>query len=194
MTDNKRTYKVGSRRTDLPGMKNKERDGLMSESRWAWVRNVIGQYVILVDETENDPQDRTIRLYHPIPSRPPVSWNLTALTEAELVKLKQLFDLAFEWALPIVQRRDRKAQDAFDNGDDSHSRIYRDVQHLVVRKRPLGEHGQGVSQRLDGIPGNGNFGAVTPPGPVRGDSSEVPEYDTQGGEPEDDGPTPDSVP
>lgn len=186
----KRSYRLGHRRSDLPGMKNKIRDGLMSEGRWAWVRTVLGQFVILVDTDEDDKADRTIRLYHPIPGRPPVSWNLTALTEEELLKTKELFDAAFEWALPVVQRRDKEAQDAFDNGDDSHARVYRAVPQLVFRKRPESEHSEGIQVGPGRIP-DSSRGAINPDEGLRGSGDVLPEPDASGSEAEDDLPSPD---
>lgn len=97
-----------------PGQRNKRfvpATGRMSESRWAWVRTVIGQVVIMVDEPgeseellERKETGRSIRLIIPLPGRKPVTWNLTALTEAELLKLKELVDAAFAWALPVVRQ------------------------------------------------------------------------------------------
>lgn len=187
-----RSYRLGSRRSDLPGMKTRERDGLMSESRWAWVRNTIGQFVVLVTPTENKPEDKTIRLYHPIPNRPSVDWNLTAMTEEELLLLKELIDLAFEWALPVVQNRDKEAADAFANGDDSHARIYRQVPQLVVRKRPESEYREGVSERSGVIPGR-DRGAINPDERLRGSGDVLPELDSTNGCTSDDRPEADSV-
>lgn len=181
-----RSYPLGSRRSDLPGMKKRERDGLMSESRWAWVRNVIGQFVILVNPTEGKPEDLTIRLFHPIPNRPSMDWNLTAMTEQELLLFKELIDLAFEWALPVVRNRDKEAADAFAEGDDSHARVYRQVPQLVIRKRPESEYREGVSKRSGIIPGL-TGGAIDPDEQLRGSGDVLSELDPEDSSPSDNG-------
>lgn len=186
MAERKRSYRPGVRNVDL---EKRTRDGLMSESRWAWVRVVTGQFVILVEDSKIG---RTIRLYHPTRGRP-VDWNLTALTEEELLKLKELFDSAFEWALPEVQRRDKEAADAFAKGDDSHARIYRQAPQLVYRKRPEQEHGEGVQQRPSGVP-QGDSGGVDLDGGVRGLGDGLAEYDSGEGGSQDDGPKVDKSP
>lgn len=181
-----RSYPLGSRRSDLPGMNKRERDGLMSESRWAWVRNVIGQFVILVTPTEDKPDDLTVRLFHPIPNRPSIDWNLTAMTEEELLLFKELIDLAFEWALPVVRNRDKEAADAFAKGDDSHARVYRQVPQLVIRKRPEHEYREGVSKRSGVIPGR-DGGAINPDERLRGQGDVLPELDPEDGSTSDNG-------
>lgn len=141
-----------------PGSRNprfRPNNGRMSEARYAWLRTVIGQFVIMkydntpeeIDDSEEE-QDHeigpTIRLILPRVSGPPIRYNLTALTEEELRMTRKFFDLLFDLAEPVVRERDRVAQDAFDAGDDSFARIYRQVPQYVVRDRPSRADGEGV--------------------------------------------------
>lgn len=190
MAERKRSYRPGHRRSDLG--KDFSQQGIMSESRWAWVRVAIGQFVILVDEDDNE-EIKKIRLFHPIQNSRPINWVLTALTEEELLKLKELFDAAFEWALPIVRLRDKEAADAFEAGDDSHARVYRQVPQLVFRKRPVGEHGSRVLQRPEGV-SDGDGRAVSRDGGVRGSGDELVEHDSEGDGPENNWPQVDGTP
>ena len=156
MTERKRSYKVGHRRGASTVGKPKDR---LSRSRWAWVTVYFGQLVIWAEYKKNEEGEETdelqdLKLLEPIQNRPSVTWNLTSCTEEELVALKELIDTAFEWALPIVRERDKEAQDAFENGDDSHGRIYRQVPKLVYRTGPESQHGEGV-QHGDGGEGPG---------------------------------------
>lgn len=188
----KRSYKLGARNTDF-GAKNLR--GQLSKNRWAWVRVYFGVFIIWADyrnDAEGNQTDEVIdlKLMHPIPGRAPLSWNLTALTEDELISMKHLFDTAFEWALPVVRQRDKEAQDAFAEGDDSHSRIYRQVPQLVYRSRPEWEHSEGVqhgSEDADGVSLPGLYRG----GGLRHDGSDVAESDQDDSFPEDDESTPD---
>jgi hypothetical protein len=187
VSERKRSYKMGHRNSkDFT-----KTQGQLSKSRWAWVKVYFGQFVIWGDYAEDGEGNSTdqlldIKLLHPIPNRPPVTWNLTACTEEELISLKHLFDTAIEWALPIARQRDKEAQDAFDNGDDSHSRIYRQVPQLVYRSGPVGEHSEGVHDGpsdADGVPRDGR----DLDGDLRGEGSDVAERDEGEGGSEDDG-------
>lgn len=158
----------------------------LSESRYAWVQVESGKFLILVGEDLGSGTDVT--LFHPKPGKQPnVSINLTNLTLPELDALKDIFDSAFEWARPVVERRDKEAQDAWDSGDDSHSRNYRPIPQLVYRKRPGGEHGQGVQQRPEGVSEGSGRGGSDHVGGVRGAGDELAEPDSQHGGSEDDG-------
>jgi hypothetical protein len=173
----KRSYKPGHRN----GKQVAKQMGQLSRSRWGWVKVYFGQFVLWADyalDEENNETDvvQDIKLLYPIPKRPPVSWNLTACTEEELNSIKHLFDTAFALALPIVRERDKEAQDALDNGDDSHSRIYRQVPQLVYREGAVVEHGEGVQHGpadAAGVPRD----ADDPDGGLRGDEPDLVERD-----------------
>src|SRR4051812_5511914 len=107
MTEHKRSYKVGHRRKDFS-----KTPGQLSRNRWGWVKVFFGQFVIWADYRRDEDGNETdevldFKLLHPIPNRPPITWNLTACTEEELIALKHLLDTSIEWALPIARRRDK---------------------------------------------------------------------------------------
>lgn len=133
----KRLYRAGSRN-------NKYRnDGSLSPNRLAWIRTIMGQFIIMKDEfrSEDEEEERevnqeigpTIRFM--IPTRyKPMTFNFTALTKEELDLTREFFNLLFEVAEPIVIHRDKIAKAAFDAGDDSDSRSYRQKPQLVIRE------------------------------------------------------------
>lgn len=92
------------------------------------------------------------------------SMNLTRMTEEELLATKKLLDRAFELALPVVQRRDKEANDALDQGDDTYPRVYRAVPQLVYREGAVTEYRESLHGRLEDL----SFGD----GDGRGDSGD----------------------
>lgn len=79
--------------------------------------------------------------------------NLTRMTEAELLAIKQLIDQAFELALPVVRQRDEEANAAFNQGDDTFERVYRAVPKLVFREGAVAAYMQSVHERPDDLLG-----------------------------------------
>ena len=137
-----RRYKAGPRRDDL----NKP-DAQMSPGRWAWLKCNLGQLVIMVNPTMKSPD---VKLIHPFPRGRGVTFNLTALTEQELDAFESLVRTAIDWARPIVRERDKDAEQAFANGDDSMPRVYRQVPQLVFRKGHEPAHWAELRQRPEG--------------------------------------------
>lgn len=178
----KRGYPLGQRDERF----KRKNEGLMSQNRWAWVRTIVGQFVIWVDEKDDNPADLSITVIHPTKGAP-VAWDLTSMTEEELVSMKHLFDTAFAWALPIVQRRDKEAQVAFEAGDDSHARIYRQVPQLVYRKRPESEHGEGVQHGSENVPAVGQDGDDSDEVGLRDPGDDMAERDPSSSLSQDDG-------
>jgi hypothetical protein len=132
-----------------PGTREKYTDsGKMSENRYAWVRTILGQMVLyrhVEEPLANEPTvGDTLQLMMPRPGGRAISMNFSALTLAELEAIREFFNLLFDLATPVVKARDKVAQDAFDAGDDSYARIYRQVPQLIIRKGPVGQHRQGV--------------------------------------------------
>ena len=105
-----------------------------------------------------------------------ITLGLTTLTHAELRGLKELIDLAFELAEPVVQERDRVAQDEFDKGNDSFERLYRRVPTLVVREGAKRENNDSLRQRHSDLP-DGSGGREDPYGGVRGAGDGLAESD-----------------
>lgn len=150
-----------ARQWQSPQRYKPRRDGRISPNRIAWLRTVIGQFVVMKDydlestdsPTEFDPVESgsTYRLLLPRQSGRPITYNITALTHEEFIALRKLFDLLFELAEPVILERDRIAQDAFDQGDDSFNRSYRQVPQLVIREGALRADDQGVHDGPDNL-------------------------------------------
>ena len=135
----------------MPEKKKPIISGRIPDGNVAWVENFYGRYFILAGEIKDDPLQpgKDVAIVLPrrfYPKMGPII-SLANLTEAELDTLKELFDLAFELAKPIVQERDRVAQDEFDKGNDSFDRLYRRVPTLVVREGAKRENNPGLRQR-----------------------------------------------
>lgn len=170
-----------SKRRYLP---SKDEHGKLSDARWAFTTTAIGQVIIHVelfkDEEGNDTDDiRDIKIVFTKPGRTsaPVVLTLTAGTVDELQSLQHIIQSAFDWALPVARQRDKEAQDAYNSGDDSFDRIYRQLPTLVYRKRPQSEHDKGVHDGPEDAPAALGDG-VDSEGDVRAPESEVAERDS----------------
>lgn len=170
--------------------------GKLSDRRYAWLSTTIGQFVIMYfDENNEDNLDEetgpTIRLFLPRHGGRPISFNFTALTHEEFVLLKQFFDILFELAEPVVLERDRVAQDAAAEGDDSFARLYRAVPRLVVRERTIRKDGSGISSGstdvLNGSGVAGNDSSSDLNGGVRGTGDELADDESEEGSTENNG-------
>lgn len=158
------SYRPGSRKG------NRFKPGKISENRYAWLRTGIGQFVTmyyednpLLEEQGEEESDLefgpTVRLILPRQFGPPMKYNITALTFEELDMMRQFFNLLFDLAEPTVRERDRLANEAFEAGDDSYARIYRQVPQYIVRGRPVRADGQGVRDGHEDLPaGTGEDG------------------------------------
>lgn len=123
----------------------------ITENRYAWVRCEAGNFIILYGDDNGSGSD--VVFYNPRPGKvSDFALNLSNLTIEELSALKELLDTAFKWAEPVVNQRDKEAQDAWENGDDSHSRNYRPLPTVVYRKEPKREHDESVRERPEGVP------------------------------------------
>ena len=183
-----------------PGLRNtKYRKGKFSDQRIAWLDSALGQLVLMFytefesqkenDHTESGP---TVKILIPRASGSTVMWDLTYLTTEELDKLEEFLELAIGIARPIVAERDRTAHEAFSRGDDSFSRVYRQIPQLVVRERQEPTHSEGVLNGSEDVP-SGDEHDLGPgeDGGVRRAGSELADEGSVQGGPEDDGPTPD---
>ncbi len=146
MPSRDREYTAGSRSQRF----RKVQRGEYVKERIAWVKTLIGQVALYVYEEGTEVAESTsepgptVKVLIPRYKGPTVTWDLSALTHEELMKLKEFFDLAIATAEPVARMRDKAAQDALTAGDDSFARLYRQVPQLVVRKRAQREHGEGV--------------------------------------------------
>ena len=155
MTNNKRFYPPAARRAG-----KKTPYGRITDKRIAFTQTGVGTialYRLPNDPEEAEtPEDKAIMEDSEIgtnyrltftSNRRSIDYYLTSLTEAELDAIRGIFEFAFELAYPIARERDRMAQDAFTDGDDSFTRIYRPAPQFVVRDRTAAEHDQSLLDR-----------------------------------------------
>lgn len=72
------------------------------------------------------------------------AFSLTALTATELRAAKLVFEMAFELAEPICEALDKVAEEAWERGDDTHSRSYRSLPVFFVREGILQANYTGI--------------------------------------------------
>lgn len=153
-----------------PGPRRPAREKLAE--RYAWVNNYEGETVVFVQDPEKlfDENGAALTTYlqfgggdnvhvtiNPTKSRNSITLMLTNLNERELDELQQLLDLAFQWARPVVQLRDREAREALEaHGDDVNPRNYRQVPQFVIRRWPGGSDGEGVRVGSEDVSGVGS--------------------------------------
>jgi hypothetical protein len=155
VTNNKRFYPPSTRRVG-----KKVPYGKMGDNRIAFTRTGAGTIALyrlpndpekaeseeerlLIEDSEIGPNYRLTLTS----GRFKIDYYLTSLIEEELNAIKSIFELALELAYPITRARDRMAQDAFSDGDDSFTRIYRPAPQFVVRNREATEHDQSILDR-----------------------------------------------
>jgi hypothetical protein len=165
--------------------------GKLGDSRVMWLRVAVSQFVLqrytkskaqleaeaeLGEELEAPPDDPeygpTYLLVIPRQGARPVKLNMTALTEEELKLTRHFFNELFDLVEPIVRYRDKVANDAFAEGDDSYARIYRQVPQFIVRSGSLREDDQRILDGSQDIP-TGTGGDDTADGGVRGVRDEL---------------------
>lgn len=131
--------------------------GRQSDNKIAWLRTFVTDQLALlgIDASKSETEeDITLSsevgisyiLVIPVPGRKkPLLWNLSGMTTEELEATRQFFNHLFNLVDPVVRERDKVANDAYENeGDDSYTRLYRDVPQFVVRERPQREYSQGI--------------------------------------------------
>lgn len=139
----------------------------IGKNRFAWVRVVFGELIVMKYDQPKEAQEDgaepeedwlkpesgpTIRIIIARNVGRPISLNLTALTLGELEYFRRIWNLAIDMAEPIVAMRDREAQEAYANGDDTYSRSYRPVPQFVIRQGEVGSHAEGLWDRSEDIP------------------------------------------
>lgn len=77
--------------------------------------------------------------------------NLTSYTAAELDALRKIIEVAFDAAKPICEELDRRAKQAWEEGNDTHARIYRSVPEVVIRQRNESQHHPRLPSRPEGV-------------------------------------------
>lgn len=186
-----RLYRPGSRNPKFRS------DGRMSKNRVAWLKTFVGQFVMMRYPNDEQPEGEPVSEEGPsyvliLPRRGarPLTFNITALTLEELEMTRRFFNELFDLAEPIVRHRDKVAQNAADEGDDSYARYYREIPQYVIREGELRSDDQGVLDRLADLSLR-DRGVLDPDGGLRGGGSELAPGESSETESEDDGQTPD---
>jgi hypothetical protein len=136
-------------------------------------------------ESPHEEVGQTIVFFMPRPNARPVQMNFTALTEEELKQTRQFFNHLFDLAEPICRERDRAAYDAFESGDDSFLRLYRQPPQLIVREGAVAPYVEGVLGGSEDVPdGDGEDGGQS--GGVRAAGDAVASEESADSEAEDD--------
>jgi len=159
-------------------MRNRKSVGNFDPSRYAWV-NIRELEVVL--QVSEDPESgvgvgpEIVLVVRAFP-RSYVYLNLSNMNHIELEALKEIFTTAIDWAEPICIARDKEAEDAAREGDDSYIRNYRPIPQLVFRKRLERERSEGLLHGSQDVT-PGSEGGSDSAGPLREGVGSVAELD-----------------
>lgn len=115
----------------------------MGEERVAFIQTVAGTASIYMNDPAANAQDNTPSVTIWLsegPGKQPFRLGLGSFTERELDLFKEFFELAMRMARPVCQKRDAIAKEAFETGDDSFGRVYRQEPLMVVRPKARREN------------------------------------------------------
>lgn len=135
--------------------------GKLSSDRVAWLRTVPTNQISIsvvdpigvLDKEDPDFEQKAAKsekgdnvlLFVTVPGRRnPLTWNISAMTSEELEAARKFFNHLFDLADPIVRERDKVAKDAYDKGDDSYTRSYRQLPQLVIRQGQESRHSESL--------------------------------------------------
>lgn len=146
-------------------MGSKRLAGRYGPARESWVQLMGDEYVLYEYNGDDDDSDGDRgsdrsdsdlpRIVVAISSRGGRSTRvtLTNMTVNELEHLQRFIDRAIEKAKPICAEIDRRAEQAWEAGDDSYPRLYRPIPELHLRARREPEHDAVVQDRPDDADG-----------------------------------------
>lgn len=130
---------------ELHAFSRQFKKGHITDTREAWIAVKGFELILFIGDEEEYLEKRparrgetdAIKLELRQPNRRTFKVDLTGLTAAELRALAVFFEHAYKLALPVSEDLDKKAQEAFEAGDDSYARLYRP--EPVVYKREVRE-------------------------------------------------------
>ena len=139
--------------------------GRQSEKRLSWLRTQPTRmlYLLGLDPKEYD-EELGVEVFGSeegtayiiaieVPGRSRrLNWDLSSMTMEELEATRQFFNYCFDQAEPVVRERDKVANAALEEGDDSYIRVYRPVPQFIVRERAKPSNNQGVHDRPEDPP------------------------------------------
>lgn len=123
----------GERKEQFRRRSNRGRFGL---TRRAWLHLGEFEFILYVKpEREDQPEPGTEVFMFAKGSKGSLRFNLTQLNYDQLSAMRQMFELAFEAARPVVEVRDLNANEALTNyGDTSFARLWRPMVRLFKRE------------------------------------------------------------
>lgn len=123
-------------------------------SYWAgWMRTYRNQVVRILSSKKEGEGPDVLLYWPPGPNgRNNLALNLSDLTEAELLALRGFLEGTFDLALPVCRLRDGNANERFTDGDDSDSRVYRQLPEVVERPWAIGINSESILERLAYVP------------------------------------------
>lgn len=135
----------------MPPKSRNQGSARMGEERVAFFQCVTGTMSIYMTDPAANVQDETpsvtVLLSEGV-GRAPFRVGLARFTEQELDLFEEFITLAIKMARPVVLERDRIAAEAFEEGDDSFSRVYRQDPKLIVRPKVKKGDGDTLHNRL----------------------------------------------
>lgn len=123
--------------------------------REIWPADLTGEEYITQYERDAIESDEVplICLWFALPTADySVGVTLTAMTSEELEAWIEFVNKSVDRARPIVAELDRRAQEAYENGNDAYGRLYRQVPGTYRRKRTKPQHSEGLRGGLEGVP------------------------------------------
>lgn len=105
----------------------------------------------LAPDEDNDAQGPDVMLYFPTRYNNLVRGfgvDLTEMSELELNAVEAFVNELFALARPIVQLRDKKAVEDYEQGRDDFSRMYKSPPEMVTRPWALGINRESIFERL----------------------------------------------
>lgn len=108
------------------------------DTRRAWLETYSSRFTLYAGipdvEAGKEYSDAVVIMIEAVGTSRKFSVSLSAMTYDELCAAKEFFDMAFANAQEVTQKRDREAQEAYDEGDTSFNRIYRRIPRIFVRE------------------------------------------------------------
>lgn len=133
--------------------------GRFGEARESWVRVNATEFILYEYHAADEDDEGTFE-YDDLPDvklairlagvRRPARVSLTAFRVDELDAFEKFITRAIEKARPVCAELDARAQKDFEDGDDTHARLYRPVPEFHVRTREQREHSARLRQRPEG--------------------------------------------
>jgi hypothetical protein len=189
----------------MRGSKSRFLNLALSDYRVAWTKNALAAITVRFfppeasgDKVDDDTGEllRNIQIgpnvrldIKPTRAYKAISIELSGLTEPELKGLREIINLAFDLAEPVVKDRDAHAAKE-DPNFSVNPRVHRALPEVAIRHGALEKHREGLRDGPEDAP-SGSGGAVSTGNGVRGAGDLVVDSEPDGSGAEDDSATTD---